>query len=118
MPELVEEYLRDLPELIGSEVRVREYETVPEPCTEDNPLGVYALAPDRIRYLADEELKTKRLAAEAARGARFRGLYARLGLRAAVHLDGTVEITVAATNTKGVMPCDGSGLRSNTFTRT
>ena len=49
MPELVEEYLRDLPELIGSEVRVREYETVPEPCTEDNPLGVCALAPDRIR---------------------------------------------------------------------
>ena len=94
LPGLVEEYLRDLPELIGPEVRVREYETVPELRTEDNPLGVYTLTPDRIMYMSDEELRAKRLAAEATRGARFRELYARLGLRVAVYADGTVEITV------------------------
>ena len=82
------------------------------------PLGVYTLIPDRIRHLTDEELGAKHLAAEAARGARFRELYARLGLRAAVHADGAVEITVAATNTKGVMPWDESGLQFNTSTRT
>jgi len=49
------------------------------------------------------------VAAEAERGARFRELYAMLGLRAAVHGDGTLEITVGAANTKGVMPCGGSG---------
>src|SRR5919199_3042714 len=39
-----------------------------------------------------------------ARGARFRELYAMLGLRAAAHADGTLEITVGVTSeaTKGV----------------
>ena len=118
LPGLVEEYLRDLPELIGPEVRVREYETVPEERTEENPLGIYTLTPDRIMHLTDGELGAKRLTAEADRAARLRELYARLGLRAAVHADGTVEVKVAATNTKGVMPWDESGSRSNTCTRT
>ncbi len=76
---------------------------MPEPRTEDNPLGVYTLIPDRITHITDEELKAKRLDAEAARGASFRELYARLGLRATVHRDGTLEITVGTTNTNGVM---------------
>lgn len=46
---------------------------------------------------------------EAARGARFRELYAMLGLRAAVHADGELDIAVGATNTKGVMPCNEQG---------
>ena len=76
---------------------------MPEERTEENPLGLYALSPDRIRNRTEQELGAKRLDAEAARGARFRGLYARLGLRAAVHTDGTLEITVGSTNTNGVM---------------
>ncbi|MDQ4105765.1 MAG: zinc ribbon domain-containing protein, partial [Actinomycetota bacterium] len=110
LPELVEEYLRDLPELLGadSERWLREYETIPEARTEDNPLGLYTLTPERIRHLTDEELAAKRLAAESDRGARFRELYAKLALRAAVHADGTVEITVRATNAKGVMLCSES----------
>ena len=111
MPGLVEEYLRDLPELTGPEVRVREYETVPAERTGDNPSDIYTVASERIRHLSDEELGAKRLAAEAARGARFRELYARLGLRAAVYTDGTLEITVGATNTKGVMPWNESSKR-------
>jgi hypothetical protein len=47
-------------------------------------------------------------AREETQGARFRELYAMLGLRAAVHADGTLEITVGATNTKGVTWCHGS----------
>jgi hypothetical protein len=43
LPALVDAYLRDLPELVGRERIVREYETVPEKHTESNPLGVHAL---------------------------------------------------------------------------
>jgi hypothetical protein len=43
-----------------------------------------------------------------------------LGLRVAVHADGTLEITVGATGeaTKEVMSCDGSSSPSTTFTPT
>jgi hypothetical protein len=77
--------------------------------TPENPLGFYTLTPERIRCLPEEEVAARRQTAEAARGARFRELYAMLGLRAAVYGDGTLEITVGATNTKGVMPCDEPG---------
>jgi hypothetical protein len=60
------------------------------------------------RVRADGELADKRFAAEAARGARFREFYVRLGLRAAVHADRTKEITMGATSTKGVMHRDKS----------
>ena len=108
LPELVEEYLKDLPYLMDRMPLVREYETMSAERTPENPLGIYTLTPERIRYLPEEEVARRKREAEAARGARFRELYAMLGLRAAVHADGTLEITVGATNTKGVMPCDGS----------
>src|SRR5215211_954066 len=46
----------------------------------------------------------------STRGARFRELYAMLGLLAEVHADGTLDITVGATgdSTKGVIPWNGS----------
>ena len=71
-----------------------------------SPIGVFGYA----RRRADED----------ARGTRFRKLYAMLGLRAAIHADGTLEITVGATGeaTKGVMPCDESDSPSTTFTPT
>ena len=97
LPLLVEEYLKDLPYLVDRMPLIREYETVGAERT-----------PDKIRSLSEEEVASRRRAAEAARGARFRELYAMLGLRAAIHADGTLEITVGATGeaTKGVMPCD------------
>ena len=97
---------------------IREYETIGAERIPDNPLGLYTLTPDRIRVLSEEEVASRRRAAEAARGARFRELYAMLGLRAAVHADGTLEITVGATNTKGVMPCEESSSPSTTSTPT
>ena len=120
LPLLVEEYLKDLPYLVDHMPIIREYETVGAERTPDNPLGIYALTPDKIRPLTEEEVAGRRLAAEAARGARFRELYAMLGLREAIHADGTLEITVGATGeaTKGVMPCDGSGSPSTTSTPT
>jgi hypothetical protein len=118
LPALVEEYLRDLPHLVERMPLVREYETVPEPRTPENPLGIYTLTPERIRHLSEEELAEKRREAEVARGARFRQLYAILGLSVAVHADGTLDITVGVTNTKGVMPCEESSSPSTTSTPT
>jgi hypothetical protein len=120
LPQLIEEYLRDLPYLVDHMPLIREYETVGAERTPENPLGIYTLTPDRIRSLSEEEVASRRRAAEVARGARFRELYAMLGLRAAVHADGTLEITVGATGeaTKGVMPCDKPGSPSTTFTLT
>ena len=120
LPLLVEEYLKDLPHLVDRMPVIREYKTIGAERTPDNPLGTYTLTPERIRFLPEEEVAARRRAAEAARGARFRELYAMLALRAAVHADGTLEITVGATSgaTKGVMPCDGSGSPSITSTRT
>ena len=109
LPGLVEEYLADLPNLIGRMPQGREYETVPEQRTPENPLGVYTLTPERIRHKNEEELVAEQRQYEADRGAKFRELYGMLGLRAAAHADGTLEITVGATNTKGVMPCGESG---------
>jgi hypothetical protein len=98
-----------LPYLVDRMPGICEYETIGAERTPENPLGLYTLTPERIRFLSKEEVAARRQAAEAARGARFRELYAMLGLRAAAHADGTLEITVGATNTKGVMPCDGPG---------
>jgi hypothetical protein len=109
LPLLVEDYLKDLPYLVDRMPVIREYETIGAERTPENPLGIYTVTPERTRFLSDEEVAARRRAAEAARGARFRELYAMLGLRAAARADGTLEITVGAANTKGVMPCDGSG---------
>jgi hypothetical protein len=121
LPALVEEYLGDLPDLIeGTTIHIQEYETVLPERTPENPLGIYKLTPERIRKRAPEELEELRRARERERGERYRELYAMLGLRAAVHADGTLEITVGATSeaTKGVMPCNGSGLSSTISTPT
>ncbi len=120
LPQLVEEYLRDLPELMGADApaKVRGYETVPNERTGENPSGLYTLTPERIRHLPEEEVGAKRLAAEAARGARFRELYALLDLRVAVHASGDLDVTVGTTNTKGVVPWNESGSPSTTSTPT
>ena len=111
LPLLVEEYLEDLPYLVDKMPIIREYQVVGAERTPENPLGLYTLTLDRIRALPEEEVAGRRRDAEAARGARFRELYAMLGLRAAIHADGTLEITVGATGeaTKGVVPWDESG---------
>ena len=100
------------------EQAVREYETVPNPRTEENPSGLYTLTPRRIRRLPEEEVEAKRLAAEDAGGARFRELYALLDLRVAVQESGDLDVTVGTTNTKEVMPWNRPGSPSTTSTPT
>src|SRR3712207_1588756 len=90
LPVLVEEYLKDLPYLVDRMPVIREYETAGAERTPENLLGIFTLTPDRIRSLSEEEVASRRRAAETARGARFRELYAMLGLRAAIHADGTL----------------------------
>jgi hypothetical protein len=97
---------------------VREYETVPNPRTGENPSGLYTLTPERIRHLPEEGVIAKRLAVEAARGARFRELYALLELRVAVQANGDLDVTVGTTNTKEVMPWNEPGSPSTTSTPT
>jgi len=45
LPNLVEEYLRDLPYLVGRRRVMRDSDTIPEERTPDNPLGLYLLTP-------------------------------------------------------------------------
>jgi len=92
LPRLVEEYLRDLPHLIDRRRVVREYETVGAERTPENPLGLYILTPERIRYLPEGEIAQKRRAAEEERAARFRELYAMLDLRVVCHKDRSLEV--------------------------
>jgi hypothetical protein len=115
---LVEEYLRDLPDLVSRMPVIRNYETVPPERDEVGGLALYTLTPERIRFLSEEEVARRERKAEAARGARFRELYTMLGLRAEVRADGTLDIIVGATNTKGVMPCDEPGSPSTISTPT
>jgi len=93
LPGLVEEYLRDVPHLLGLKPLVREYETsAPEPM-QDDPLGaLYTITPERIRFLSGEERAEKRRAAEEKRSRRFRELYAMLGLKVVCHKDRSLEI--------------------------
>jgi hypothetical protein len=90
LPDMVEEYLRDLPHLVGRQCVVRDYATVPEERTPDNPLGLCRLMPDRIRPKTKEELKGEHIAAENERSARLRWVYEAIGLAVTAHKDGTL----------------------------
>jgi site-specific DNA recombinase len=94
LPNLIEEYLRELPYLLELEPVVREYETsAPEP-TEGDPLSaLYTITPERIRFLSEEELAEKRRAVEEKRARRFRELYAMLNLNVVCHKDRSLEVT-------------------------
>lgn len=92
IPRMVEEYLADLPHLIDPEATIREYETVPEPRTEGNPLGAYTLTPESIRHRDAEQLEAERRANLEARRDRFREIYAALGISVVVNKDRSLEI--------------------------
>jgi hypothetical protein len=97
LPELVEEYLRDLPYLLDLKPVVREYETSAPESTKDDPLGgLYTITPERIRMLPEEELAEKRRAAEEVRARRFRELYAMLYLKVVCHKDRSLEVSWGA----------------------
>ena len=92
LPGLVGEYLRDLPHTLARTPAPREYETVPAERTDENPLGVYTLTPERIRHTSEEELEQQWRAAADEQAARYRAMYGALGFRVVAHPDGTLEI--------------------------
>ena len=89
--ERVDEYLGDLPDLLDRSTLVRSYETVPVEKTKENPLGVFILTPDRIRYLPREEVERRERKAKRSQG--FRELYETLDLRVVAHKDHSLEVT-------------------------
>lgn len=91
----MEEYLLDLPELVRGAglAEPRDYETVPEERTSDNPLGVYTLTPERVRDRTPGELDELRREQQRERAERLRALYEVLGLSVVAHKDGTLEIS-------------------------
>jgi site-specific DNA recombinase len=91
LPELAESLARDLPHLLDARRVIREYETVPDERTEENPLGLYRLTPNRIRHLTEDEIRERARKADDERAARYRAAYEDLGLRVVAHKDGTLE---------------------------
>jgi predicted nuclease with TOPRIM domain len=96
LPDLVESYLRDLPDLVARQSVVREYETVPAVRTADNPHGISRLTEDSIRWHSEHELTEKQRQATEERSQRFRELYRMLGLRVVCHPDLSLEVTWGA----------------------
>ena len=86
-----EELARELPRLLDARRVVRDHDTIPNERTEENPLGMYRLTPDRIRHLTEEEVVRREREAEDERAARYRAAYEDLGLRVVAHPDGALE---------------------------
>lgn len=59
LPELAEQYARDLPYLLNLRRVVRTYESIGAERTPENPLGTYKLTPDAIRYLSASIKKSR-----------------------------------------------------------
>src|SRR5215213_9558911 len=93
LSETVDEHLADLPGLLERTAVVRPYETVPEEKTDEDPLGIYKLTPDRIRHLSEEEIERREREARARRSQGFRDLYEALDLRVVAHKDHMLEVT-------------------------
>ena len=89
---MVKEYLADLPHFIDPEATIREYETVPEPRTDGNPLGAYRLTPERVHHKDEEKLEAERQATLEARRDRFREIYTALGLTVVCYQDRSLGI--------------------------
>jgi hypothetical protein len=95
LPQLVEEYLHALPDLVeGTGTPIREYETVPPEREEgpDGSLPIYTLTPERIRYRTPEEMEALREKRERERAERYGAAYAMLGLKVIAHHNGNLEI--------------------------
>jgi chromosome segregation ATPase len=91
LPELAEQYARDLPYLLNLRRVVKNYESIGAERTPENPLGTYKLTPDAIRYLSDKEVQRREREAEEKRATRYRAMYEDLNLRAVAHPDGMLE---------------------------
>jgi hypothetical protein len=112
LPRMIEDYLRELPQMIDYMPRIREY------VQRENHTPIYALydeetgervgttttrppgklAPELVvpgmhRKRTPEEMEQLRQEAERERAERYRSMYAKLGFKAVIHKDGTLEFT-------------------------
>jgi hypothetical protein len=91
LPELAEQYARDLPHLLDMRRAVRGYVTEGPGRTEENPLGLYTVTPDSVRFLSEQEVEKREREADDRCAARYRAMYEDLGLRVVAYPDGTME---------------------------
>lgn len=89
---LIEEYLRDLPDLVGRRRVMRDHVTIPAARTPENPRGIYRPSPDRIRRKTAGEIEGERLAADNEGANRLRFVYEAIGLAVTAHKDGTLVL--------------------------
>jgi hypothetical protein len=99
-PSLIEEYLRELPDLVhGRDKVVRNYTHTEEheererKIREEGGLPVFTVSPKMFRERTPEELEELLRKQERERAERYRGVYTTLGLRIVAHEDGTLELT-------------------------
>lgn len=94
LPGLIEEYIRELPDLVhGRQGTIREHVTVPPEPAEDGSPNIYKLMPERIRRRTPEEMEKLRNAEERERGRRYRAAYDMLGLKVVARKDGTLGVS-------------------------
>jgi hypothetical protein len=91
LPELAEQYARDLPYLLDMRRAVRGCDTEGPERTEENPLGLYTVTPDSVRVPSEREVEERKRVAEDKCAARYRSMYEDLGLRVVAYPDSTME---------------------------
>jgi hypothetical protein len=91
LPRLVEDYLRELPEMLDYMPRIREYVVKDE--HKSKQLKPHPVVPGMHRKRTPEEIEQLRQEAARERAERYQYMYAKLGLKAIVHRDGTLELT-------------------------
>ena len=91
LPRLVEDYLRELPEIINHVPRIRE--TVPKERPKSERLQPHLVEPGSHRTRAPEEMEQLRREAERERAGRYRRAYEMLNLKVVAYPDGTIDIS-------------------------
>jgi hypothetical protein len=91
VPRLVEDYPRELPEMLDYMPRIRE--CVIEDEHKSKHLKPHPVVPGMHRKRTPEEMEQLRQEAERERAARCQYTYAKLGLKAVAHRDGTLVFT-------------------------
>jgi len=105
LPDLVEEYIYELPNLLHGEIHIRPYTETEEfkkqqeeyrkkALEEGRPtLFIGHVTPDMYRERTPEEIEELRRAEERKRSARYREMYQTLGLKIVAHKDRSLEVT-------------------------
>jgi site-specific DNA recombinase len=100
LPRLVEDYLRELPQMIDYMPRIRESTLSDEHKDQlerdrrnGHGLKPYPVVPGTYRKRTPEEMEELRQEAEREQAERYQYMYAKLGLNVVAHKDGTLEFT-------------------------